>query len=126
MAFLHNRDGEGHFITLRLEGTRSNRDGIGAAVRVTAGGRTRHAWRSGGGSYQSSSDPRLHFGLGSADRVDAVEVRWPSGRVDRFDDLDADRIYTIREGAPTATPQPSSRPSPGSQQPGTARQGLAS
>ena len=56
------------------------------SLRVTAGGRHRRAWRYGGGSYQSASDPRLHFGLGQ-DRIEEVEVRWPSGQVDRFGHL---------------------------------------
>ncbi len=100
LAYLHNRTDGGHFATFRLEGTKSNRDGIGAVVSITAGGRRRRAWRYGGGSYQSASDPRLHFGLES-DRIDEVEVRWPSGRVDRFRDLAADRGYHLREGATT-------------------------
>src|SRR5207248_189225 len=84
LVCLHNRSDAGHSVTFRLEGTSSNRDGVGARVAVTAGGRRRVAARCGGGSYQSAGDPRLHFGLGSARRVDGVEVRWPSGRVDRF------------------------------------------
>ncbi|MGP0068326.1 MAG: FG-GAP-like repeat-containing protein [Isosphaeraceae bacterium] len=86
-----------HAVAFLLEGTRSNRDGVGAVVTVTAGGRRRRAWRYGGGSYQSASDPRLHFGLGS-DRIEEVDVRWPSGQVDRFKDLESDRCYRLREG----------------------------
>ena len=67
-------------------------------------------WRLGGGSYQASGDPRVHLGLGPADRIDAVEVRWPSGRVDRFEGRPADRIYAIREGDPTPRPLPVTRP----------------
>ncbi len=101
LAFFHNRtDQAGHFLTLRLEGTTSNRDAVGARVTVTAGGRRRTAWRTGGGSYASASDPRLHFGLGPARVVDDVEIRWPSGRVDRFTKLAADRMYRVREGDP--------------------------
>ena len=55
--------------------------------------------RYGGGSYQSASDPRLHFGLGEFDQVDSVEVRWPSGRVEQHSGLAADREYRLREGA---------------------------
>ena len=101
LAFFHNRtDQAGHFLTLRLEGTTSNRDAVGARVTVTAGGRRRTAWRTGGGSYASASDPRLHFGLGPARVVNDVEIRWPSGRVDRFAKLAADRMYRVREGDP--------------------------
>ncbi len=71
---------------------------------TAAGGRRQVAWRIGGGSYQSSGDPRLHFGLGEADRVERVEVRWPSGGVDRHEGLPAGTGYRLREG--DAKPQP--------------------
>jgi YD repeat-containing protein len=102
LVYFHNQTPHGHALTLLLEGTRSNRDAIGAVVTVTAGGRRRRAWRAGGGSYQSASDPRLHFGLGD-DRIEQVEVRWPSGRADRFGPLEVDCSYRLREGdtAPT-------------------------
>ena len=105
LAFLHNRTaGGGHALTLRLEGVRSNRDGVGARVVLEAGGRRQTAQRVGGGSYQSASDPRLHFGLGNAARVERLDVRWPSGRVDHYEGLEADRGYLLREGANTAQP----------------------
>ncbi len=106
LAYFRNRTGGGHSVTFRLEGTAANRDAVGARVAVIARGRRRTAWRLGGGSYQSSSDPRLHFGLGEADRVESVEVAWPSGRVDRFDGLPADSAYTLREGDDTPRPLP--------------------
>ena len=106
LAYFHNGTAGGHSLTLRLEGTKSNRDAVGAAVTVEVGEKSYRAWRTGGGSYQSSSDPRLHFGLGDATRVDAVEVRWPSGRIDRYPALEAGRSYHVREGdaRPVATP----------------------
>jgi tetratricopeptide (TPR) repeat protein len=104
LVYLHNRTERGHSVTVRLEGRASNRDGVGARVAVTAGGRTRVAQRCRGGSYQSAGDPRLHFGLGDARRVDRVEVRWPSGRVDRYEDLAADMGYHVREGDTNARP----------------------
>ncbi len=100
LMYAHNRTEGGHHLTLRLEGTASNRDAVGARVTLTAGGRPRVAWRIGGGSYQAASDPRLHFGLGDADRVESVEVHWPSGRVDRLGPLAADAGYLVREGEP--------------------------
>ena len=111
LAYFHNvgAAGLGHSISLRLEGRESNRDAVGARVKVVAGGQTQVGQRFGGGSYQSSSDPRLRFGLGRADRVDSVEVAWPSGRVDRFVALPADRGYHLREGDPTARPWPFAR-----------------
>ncbi len=80
LIYLHNQtDNRGHFISLALEGTRSNRDGVGARVTIHAGGRRQVAQRYGGGSYQSAGDPRIHFGLGDATSVESVEIRWPSG-----------------------------------------------
>jgi enediyne biosynthesis protein E4 len=99
LAYFHNRTVAGHSLTLQLEGTVSNRDAIGARVTVTAGGRRLSAWRIGGGSYQSASDPRVHLGLGDLSRAEQIEVSWPSGRVDRFGPLEADTGYRLREGA---------------------------
>jgi hypothetical protein len=87
-----------HWLELRLVGVRSNRDGIGASVRLTAGGLTQTLQANGGMSYQAAHDPRLHFGLGQAARVDAIEVKWPSGRIDRLADVAADCVLTVREG----------------------------
>ncbi len=101
LAYFHNRTKSvGHFVTFRLEGTKSNRDGVGASVTVMAGGRRQVAQRTGGGSYQSANDPRLHFGLGDNDHVDSVEVRWPSGQTDRWTDLGPDTGYLLREHGP--------------------------
>lgn len=106
LGYFHNKTPAGHFLTFQLEGTRSNRDGIGAVITVTAGGRTRRAWRHGGGSYQSASDPRMHFGLDAENQAEVVEVRWPSRTVDRFTNLQANHGYRIREGSakPTLLP----------------------
>ena len=89
----------GHFVVVRLEGSPSNRDAVGAKVTVRAAGRGRVSWRVGGGSYQSSSDPRLHFGLGASSRIEELRVDWPSGRIDTYSDLRADTGYHVREGA---------------------------
>jgi hypothetical protein len=99
LVFLRNQTARtsGHAVSFLLAGIQSNRDAVGAVVTLTAGGRRHRAWRFGGGSYQSASDPRLHFGLGQ-DQIDQVEVHWPSGRVDRFRRLEVDRCYCLREG----------------------------
>jgi hypothetical protein len=97
--------GDGRFASLRLVGTRSNRDAIGARVWVTAGGRRQLRDVKSGGSYLSSSDPRLHVGLGDASEVERVEVRWPSGRRQSWERLPADGFYVLREGAPAAERQ---------------------
>jgi enediyne biosynthesis protein E4 len=122
LVFAHNQSPPRHFLTLALEGRASNRDAVGARVLVQSGPRRQVAWRTGGGSYLSASDPRLHFGLGGADRVDILEVTWPSGKVDRFTALAADRAYHIREGdkLPTLIDRPApgiSRPFPPPAQP---------
>jgi tetratricopeptide (TPR) repeat protein len=98
LVFLHNQTRPGHFVTLGLQGTVSNRDGVGARVVVIAGPGRRTARRIGGGSYLSSGDPRLHLGLGDVRRIESVEVHWPSGRVNRYHDLPADTGYLLREG----------------------------
>ena len=104
VVFRNRTEPRGHFITFRLEGSRSNRDGVGARVTIQAGGRRQVAQRFGGGSYASAGDPRLHFGLGPFEMVEWAQVHWPSGRVDRFEDLASDRGYHLREGEPQAMP----------------------
>ncbi len=88
-----------HWISLELAGTKSNRLALNARVKVTAGGMTQTDEVHSGGSYLSQNDLRLHFGLGSATKVDSIEVRWPSGTVDKIGNLEADRFYSILEGA---------------------------
>jgi tetratricopeptide (TPR) repeat protein len=105
LAYFHNRtERPGHFVTFQLEGTTSNRDGIGAKVIVQSAARRQVAQRVGGGSYLSACDGRLHFGLGASPSVDSVEVLWPSGRRDRWTNLAADRGYRLREGHPAVSP----------------------
>lgn len=100
LAYFHNRGPAGHFITFKLEGSApgSNRDAIGARVKLTASGHDQIAYRVGGGSFLSASDDRIHFGLGEKAAVDAVEVRWPSGHIDRYTGLTGDTAYVLREG----------------------------
>jgi hypothetical protein len=89
----------GHWLRLQLEGSRSSRDAVGARVHVISSDRHLFAQRTGGGSYLSASDPRIHFGLGDRAKIESVEVRWPSGQVDRFTTIEPDRAYLLREGA---------------------------
>jgi hypothetical protein len=88
----------GHAIVVRLIGAESNRDGIGARLRLTAAGRTQMREVKAGSSYLGQNDLRQHFGLGESTRADRLEVNWPSGRVDVVQDLPADQIISIREG----------------------------
>jgi hypothetical protein len=105
LVFFHNESAPGHAVSFQLEGTASNRDAVGAMITITAGGRRRRAWRYGGGSYLSASDPRIHFGLGK-DKLEHVEIRWPSGRVEHFEHLESDRAYRLREGGQAPLPLP--------------------
>jgi hypothetical protein len=87
-----------HWLQLLLVGTKSNRDGVGARVKVVSGDLALYDQRKGGVSYQSAQDPRLHFGLGDRTKVDQLEVRWPSGTVTRLEKLRADQFLTLKEG----------------------------
>jgi hypothetical protein len=97
-TLLHNvSTGTGHWIAIKLKGTKSNRDGIGARVEVDAAGKRHTAERVAASSYLSQNDGRLHFGLGAAKTVDKLIVRWPSGREQTLEKLAVDRILTVEE-----------------------------
>jgi hypothetical protein len=98
-ALLFRNDGAtNHSLRVKLIGTKSNRDGIGAAVRVTAGGDSQERMVRSGSSYLSSSELVLTFGLGQHAKADQVEVKWPSRQVDRLANVATDQIITIKEG----------------------------
>ena len=86
-----------HWLTLTLVGHKSNRDGIGAVVKITTAKGTQFATVTTASSYLSSSDKRVHFGLGPATVVQAVEIRWPSGVVQRLKDVHADQFMKVEE-----------------------------
>src|SRR6202043_306239 len=87
-----------HWVAFRAVGTKSNRDGIGARLRVKAGGRTLVDEVRSGSSFDSNNDMRVHFGLGTAAKIDWVEVRWPGGLLEKFENVDVDGIRIIKEG----------------------------
>jgi enediyne biosynthesis protein E4 len=87
-----------HWLQILLIGTKSNRDGVGARVKVSAGNLILQDQRKGGMSYQSAQDPRLHFGLGPHSNVDAIEIFWPSGSVTRLASIKSDQIIAVSEG----------------------------
>jgi enediyne biosynthesis protein E4 len=87
-----------HWLEILLIGTKSNRDGVGAQVKVSAGDLVLYDQRKGGMSYQSAQDPRLHFGLGQRSRIDTVEIIWPSGIVTKLSNLKSDQIVAVKEG----------------------------
>jgi hypothetical protein len=96
---LHNGGGSGnHFMNFKLVGTKSNRDGMGARIKLTAGGISQIREIAGGGSYLSQSDLRAHFGLGRSAKAETVEVIWPSGAHQVFHDVEPDKFYVIEEG----------------------------
>jgi enediyne biosynthesis protein E4 len=97
-VYLTNAPAAHAWLLIRAVGARSNRSGIGARVRVTAGGTTQVQEVRGGGSYLSQNDLRVHFGLGAAPRVDAVEVRWPDGTSERWHDVRPNQILVIQQG----------------------------
>jgi len=96
-----NRSGkQNHWIILKLVGVQSNRDGLGTKVTITTSLGTQYNQATTAMSYNSSSDKRVHFGLGSAKVVDAIELRWPSGILQVLKNVKADQILTVTEGKP--------------------------
>ena len=87
-----------HGLRLKLMGTKSNRDGIGAVVKLTAGGDTQMEMLHSGSSYLSASELVLTFGLGPRDKADSIEIRWPSGQLDRLPTVPARATLTVTEG----------------------------
>jgi hypothetical protein len=96
---LRNRGIAGrHWVSFELAGTKSNRLAIGARLKLTAGGVTQTDEIHSGASYLSQNDLRLHFGLGEATKIDSLEIRWPSGKVETIKDLQPDKFYAVLEG----------------------------
>ncbi|HEV2118434.1 MAG TPA: CRTAC1 family protein [Terriglobales bacterium] len=95
-----------HWIEIKTVGTTSNRDGIGARITVKLGKRILVDEVRSGSSYDSNSDMRVHFGLGPSTKVDNLQIRWPSGLVERFANLTVDSIHTLREGSGIKLPDP--------------------
>lgn len=110
---LQNQGSQRHWLTLSLVGHKSNRDGIGAEVKiVSASGMAQYATVSTAGSYLSASDRRVHFGLGADSSAKSIEIHWPSGIVQRIESVRANQILTVNEpekawrpGPPAADPQ---------------------
>jgi hypothetical protein len=87
-----------HWLEVLLIGTQSNRDGIGAVLKLTSEGFAHVEQAEGGTSYMSASDPRIHFGLGRRTKIDSLVITWPSGRVDKLTDVAVDKIIAVKEG----------------------------
>jgi enediyne biosynthesis protein E4 len=94
----HNEGGTNHSVRVKLVGTKSNRDGIGAVVHVTSSGAKQWQMLRSGSSYLSQSELVLTFGLGASTKADAIDIHWPSGQVDKLAGLAADQTLTVQEG----------------------------
>ena len=104
--------GIGHWIAIKTIGGPSNRDGFGARIDVTAGGKTQSTLVRTNSSFESASDPRSHFGLGSATKVDQIVVHWPSGKVDSHSAEPADQLIVIQEGQGIVARHPAEKGNP--------------
>jgi hypothetical protein len=87
-----------HWLEVLLIGTKSNRDGLGASLKLTAEGVSHVEQAKGGTSYMSASDPRIHFGLGKRAKIDSLTITWPSGQVDKLTSVPVDKIIAVKEG----------------------------
>ena len=87
----------GHWLGIALEGTKSNRDGIGARIKVTTKSGTQYNHMTTSVGYASSSYGPVHFGLGADETAQTIEIRWPSGIVQTLNDVRADRVLSVKE-----------------------------
>jgi hypothetical protein len=97
-SLLKNNGDRGNWILLDLQGTKSNRDAIGARVTVRTGKHQQTQEVRSGGGYDSQSDLRLHFGIGTATKIDDIEIRWPTGASQHIPNVAGNRIVKVREG----------------------------
>jgi hypothetical protein len=114
-ALLHNVSADGkstqhHWLAMKFEGTRSNRDGFGARVKVTQDGATQTREVRSNFSYLSASDPRPHFGFGSNAHAVDIQIYWPSGTVDTLQNIAVDRFILLKEGSSPISRQSDSAP----------------
>lgn len=97
--WMNRTEGAGHWLDIALEGTKSNRDGIGAVVKVVTKAGTQYNHMTSSVGYASSSHGPVHFGLGEESTADLIEIRWPSGRVQTLHKVKGDRVLTVKEPA---------------------------
>src|SRR6266478_8809754 len=98
-SLLRNDGGNAnHWLEILLTGTKSNRDGIGASLKLTSEGFVHVEQSKGGMGYMSASDPRIQFGLGKRTKIESLEITWPSGQVDRLTNVPIDQIIAVKEG----------------------------
>jgi len=98
-SILRNDGGNAnHWLEILLIGTKSNRDGNGASLKLTAGGAAHVEQAKGGMGYMSASDPRIALGLGKRTKIEMLEITWPSGQIDKLTNVPVDKIIAIKEG----------------------------
>jgi hypothetical protein len=95
--WMNDSPGDNHWLEISLQGTKSNRDGIGAKIRISAGGQPQFNHATTASGYASSSAGPVHFGLGTAKVVDELEIRWPSGTIQKLENVPADQILHLKE-----------------------------
>ena len=99
-VLLRNVSGSGnHYVKIRLQGTRSNRDAFGTKLRLVAAGASQVREHANGAGYFSANAPEIHLGLGAAERIESLEIRWPSGLTEVHRNLEVDRTYRFVEGS---------------------------
>jgi hypothetical protein len=97
-AFLRNNKGNrNNWVLLKLVGTTSNRDGIGARVKLTSGGKVQTDQKKSTSGYLSQNDPRMHFGLAKNTLIDKIEIKWPSGKLQILENIKVNQILTVKE-----------------------------
>ncbi len=96
---MNRSEGSGHWLDIALEGTKSNRDGIGAAIKVTTKGGSLFNHMTTSVCYASSSAGPVHFGLGADEKALSIEIRWPSGIVQTLENVAADKVIRVKESA---------------------------
>jgi len=99
MVLRNEGDKTNHWITFEFVATKGNPLAIGTRVKVTTGKIVQSEEIRSGGSYLSQNDLRVHFGLGSATKIDSIEIRWPTGKVETLRDIAADKFYAVLEGS---------------------------
>jgi hypothetical protein len=95
--WINDSPGNNHWLDLSLRGTKSNRDGIGARIKLTAAGKVQFNHMTTASGYASSSAVPVHFGLGDARVASEIEIRWPSGTVQKIENVAADRVLQVKE-----------------------------
>jgi len=97
MFLRNNKGNQNNWLIINLIGTASNRDGVGARIKITAGTMVQTTQKKSTSGYLSQNDHRIHFGLGKNESVDKIEIKWPSGKLQVIENTKANQILTITE-----------------------------